>query len=99
MRINSFLRHPNGETFLGSTPERLFLCQGGRAVSEAVAGTRARGADDGEDAALAYDMLLSPKEHEEFAIVREEVRRALGDVADGGMMAWRLSLKKASCAT
>ena len=78
------LRHPNGETFLGSTPERLFLNQGGRAVSEAVAGTRARGADDGEDAALAYDMLLSPKEHEEFAIVREEVRRALGEVAAGG---------------
>lgn len=78
------LRHPNGETFLGSTPERLFLSQGGRAVSEAVAGTRARGADDGEDAALAYDMLLSPKEHEEFAIVREEVRRALGEVAAGG---------------
>lgn len=78
------LRHPNGETFLGSTPERLFLSQGGRASSEAVAGTRARGSDDGEDAALAYDMLLSPKEHEEFAIVREEVRRALGEVAEGG---------------
>ena len=88
------LRHPNGETFLGSTPERLFLCQGGRAVSEAVAGTRARGADDGEDAALAYDMLLSPKEHEEFAIVREEVRRALGDVADGGNDGVEVELEK-----
>ena len=33
------LRHPNGETFLGSTPERLFLSRKSRAVSEAVAGT------------------------------------------------------------
>jgi hypothetical protein len=29
-------------------------------------------------------MLLSPKEHTEFAIVREEVRRALATVAAGG---------------
>lgn len=88
------LRHPNGETFLGSTPERLFLSHGGRAVSEAVAGTRARGADEGEDAALAYDMLLSPKEHEEFAIVREEVRRALAEVADGGSDGVEVELEK-----
>ena len=88
------LRHPNGETFLGSTPERLFLSRKSRAVSEAVAGTRARGSDDGEDAALAYDMLLSPKEHEEFAIVREEVRRALGQVAEGGNGGVEVELEK-----
>ena len=88
------LKHPNGETFLGSTPERLFLSRKSRAVSEAVAGTRARGADDGEDAALAYDMLLSPKEHEEFAIVREEVRRALGQVAEGGNGGVEVELEK-----
>ena len=88
------LRHPNGETFLGSTPERLFLSHKGRAASEAVAGTRARGADDGEDAALAYDMLLSPKEHEEFAIVREEVRNALSEVAQGGVGGVRVEIEK-----
>jgi len=68
------LIHPTGSAFVGSTPERLFAARDGHAASEAVAGTRPRGADEGEDAALAYEMLLSPKEHEEFAIVREEVR-------------------------
>ena len=81
------LIHPSGAAFVGSTPERLFSSRDGHAASEAVAGTRPRGADEGEDAALAYQMLLSPKEHEEFAIVREEVRRALGSVADGGARA------------
>ena len=88
------LRHPNGATFLGSTPERLFASNKGYAASEAVAGTRARGADDGEDAALAYDMLLSPKEHEEFAIVREEVRSALAEVAQGGIDGVNMEIEK-----
>ena len=55
------LIHPGGAAFVGSTPERLFSARDGHAASEAVAGTRPRGADEGEDAALAYEMLLSPK--------------------------------------
>jgi hypothetical protein len=39
-------------------------------------------------------MLLSPKEHEEFAIVREEVRRALSSVAEGGPQGVRAELEK-----
>ena len=88
------LIHPSGAAFVGSTPERLFSSRDGHAASEAVAGTRPRGADEGEDAALAYQMLLSPKEHEEFAIVREEVRRALGSVADGGARGVNAELEK-----
>ena len=62
----------------------------GRAASEAVAGTRPRGADEGEDAALAYEMLLSPKEHEEFSIVREEAIAA-------GWLRWRKTARAPSC--
>mgnify|MGYP001968777946 CR=1 FL=1 len=88
------LIHPDGAAFVGSTPERLFSARDGHAASEAVAGTRPRGSDEGEDAALAYEMLLSPKEHEEFAIVREEVRRALGTVANGGPGGVKAELEK-----
>ena len=80
------LTHPNGTSFIGSSPERLFKSNfSSRTVeSEAVAGTRSRGSDPGEDAALAYDMLLSEKEHEEFAIVREDVRKSLAKIARDG---------------
>ena len=88
------LIHADGAAFVGSTPERLFSARDGHAASEAVAGTRPRGSDEGEDAALAYEMLLSPKEHEEFAIVREEVRRALGTVAEGGPGGVKAELEK-----
>ena len=88
------LVHEDGAAFVGSTPERLFASRDGRAASEAVAGTRPRGSDEGEDAALAYEMLLSPKEHEEFSIVREEVRRALAVVARDGSSGVRVELEK-----
>ena len=88
------LVHPDGAAFVGSTPERLFAARDGHAASEAVAGTRPRGSDEGEDAALAYEMLLSPKEHTEFAIVREEVRRALATVAAGGPNGVKAELEK-----
>jgi len=41
------LIHPTGSAFVGSTPERLFAARDGHAASEAVAGTRPRGADEG----------------------------------------------------
>ena len=88
------LAHEDGAAFVGSTPERLFSSRDGRAASEAVAGTRPRGADEGEDAALAYEMLLSPKEHEEFSIVREEVRNALARVAKNGASGVEAELEK-----
>ena len=88
------LVHSDGAAFVGSTPERLFSSRDGRAASEAVAGTRPRGADEGEDAALAYEMLLSPKEHEEFSIVREEVRNALATVAKDGSSGVKAELEK-----
>ena len=46
-------------------------------------GTYARGSDDGEDAALAYDMLSRPR-NTRNSPSSEKVRRALGRVAEGG---------------
>jgi isochorismate synthase/2-succinyl-5-enolpyruvyl-6-hydroxy-3-cyclohexene-1-carboxylate synthase/2-succinyl-6-hydroxy-2,4-cyclohexadiene-1-carboxylate synthase/O-succinylbenzoate synthase len=73
-----------GGTFLGVSPERLFALEGGRVATEAVAGTRPRGADERADAAAAYDMLTDAKEHAEQRIVQEWVRAALAAVCRPG---------------
>ena len=80
------LKPPGGgsATFVCCTPERLFALDGGRIATEAVAGTRPRGADERLDAALSYDMLTCPKEHAEFTIVQEWVRTALRGVCAPG---------------
>ena len=59
--------------------------------------TRSRGSDPGEDAALAYDMLLSEKEHEEFAIVREDVRNRSRKLRATVMQVYSKSSRKESC--
>lgn len=54
-----------GWAFLGCSPERLFARSGRQLQTEALAGTRRRGATDDTDQALAEDMLQSPKDREE----------------------------------
>lgn len=60
---------------------------GGTLATEAVAGTRGRGADESEDAALAYDLLTCPKEHAEFTIVQDWVASSLRSVCLPGSVA------------
>ncbi|GAB4817906.1 hypothetical protein N2152v2_004952 [Parachlorella kessleri] len=76
------LQLPSGATFLGSTPECLYTRTGRAVASEAVAGTRARGAggDVEKDFWLAFDLLRSHKDHEEFTVVRDWVWQALSTV-------------------
>lgn len=78
------LRLPSGATFLASTPECLYARSGDAVASEAVAGTRARGAggDVEADFWLAFDLLRSRKDHVEFALVRDWVAAALAAVCD-----------------
>lgn len=80
-----YLELPGGGCFLGSTPERLFVRTGRLVASEAVAGTRARGApgDEVSDLRLAAELLSSRKEHAEFVVVRDWVEAALRQVCDG----------------
>lgn len=71
-----------GRTFLGATPERLVLTEGGRFRTAAVAGTTGRGSDAGEDEALARALLASEKDREEHGIVVDAIREALAPVAE-----------------
>ncbi|WP_243149694.1 isochorismate synthase MenF [Thermaerobacter sp. PB12/4term] len=66
--------------FLGATPERLVRLRDRRVETAAVAGSTARGATPEADAALARELLASPKEREEHALVVRMLRDTLGPV-------------------
>jgi len=68
----------SGVVFLGASPERLFRRQGRSVESEAVAGTRPRGASLADDEDLRDDLLHSEKDLSEHAYVRVGIREALG---------------------
>ena len=63
--------------FLGASPERLYRRDGTRLRTEALAGTRPRGATPEEDAALAADLANSGKERHEHAMVVEGIAEML----------------------
>ncbi len=65
-------------TFLGASPERLLHLDGRTVTTEAVAGTRARGASAQADAALRDELLASEKDRREHAFVQDAIGKALG---------------------
>ncbi|MCB9738370.1 MAG: isochorismate synthase [Deltaproteobacteria bacterium] len=77
------LRPTAGAAFLGASPERLLRRDGRLLASEALAGTRPRGADDAADAELGSELLGSAKDRHEHALVVDAVRRALAPTCDG----------------
>ncbi|XP_028797532.1 isochorismate synthase, chloroplastic [Neltuma alba] len=77
-----FLQPPNAPAFIGNTPEQLFHRKWLHITSEALAGTRARGATTALDRQIALDLLSSPKEDMEFTIVRETIRSKLEAVCE-----------------
>lgn len=66
-----------GRSFIGATPERLLRVRDGRVLTEAIAGSAARGASAGEDAALGRALLESEKDLREHACVRDSILRRL----------------------
>jgi isochorismate synthase len=66
--------------FLGATPERLIALHDGTASTIALAGSVARGATPGQDAALAEQLVRSPKERSEHAIVVDALHEGLAQV-------------------
>ena len=64
----------HGTAFIGASPERLFKRQSSYLQSEALAGTRPRGASPEEDAALGDELLHSEKERREHGYVLDHVR-------------------------
>ncbi|XP_040987908.1 isochorismate synthase 2, chloroplastic-like isoform X2 [Juglans microcarpa x Juglans regia] len=88
------LQPPNAPAFIGNTPERLFHRKCLRVSSEALAGTRARGGSMAQDLQVELDLLSSPKDHLEFTIVRESIRKKLEAVCSGVMVEPKKVIKK-----
>ncbi|MCA9968784.1 MAG: isochorismate synthase [Anaerolineales bacterium] len=63
--------------FFGATPELLVHTQGQRLETMGLAGSIRRGATPVEDAALAHELLHSPKDSHEHRLVVESIRRRL----------------------
>jgi anthranilate synthase component I len=79
-----FLRMPDGLELAGSSPEPLVRVEGRRVTTRPIAGTRRRGADAGEDAALEAELLADPKERAEHAMLVDLARNDLGRVCRAG---------------
>ncbi len=75
-----------GNAVLGATPELLFRRRGGEIESEALAGTRPRGADAAEDARLATELSESKKDRREHAFVADHIRTSLDALIDGELV-------------
>jgi isochorismate synthase len=73
------VQRTDGQAFLGSTPEILVRLTGRTVETVAMAGTRKRG-ETAESDALSKDLLASPKDRHEQALVTEALRQALAPV-------------------
>jgi anthranilate synthase component 1 len=73
-----------GASIVGSSPEALARLEGRRALLRPIAGTRPRGADDDEDAALARELAADGKETAEHTMLVDLARNDLGRVATTG---------------
>jgi menaquinone-specific isochorismate synthase len=71
-----------GAAFVSASPERLFRREGRVIESEAVAGTRPRGASEADDAELRDELLRSEKERAEHEHVRVGIAVTLGPLCD-----------------
>jgi anthranilate synthase component 1 len=69
---------------VGSSPEALVRLNGREASLRPIAGTRPRGADPAEDAALEDELLADPKENAEHIMLVDLARNDLGRVAVPG---------------
>lgn len=78
-----FMRFPE-ITLFGSSPELMVRCSAGRLELAPIAGTRRRGRDDAEDAALAAELSQDPKERAEHVMLVDLGRNDLGRVAKPG---------------
>jgi len=71
------MQFESGGAFLGASPERLFRRDGRQIRSEAVAGTRPRGATAELDAQLRQDLIHSDKDRREQDYVKTSIVEAL----------------------
>lgn len=71
-----------GTAFVGASPERLYRREGRLVASEAVAGTRPRGASSEDDESLRDELLGSEKDRAEHGFVRVGIGEALGPLSE-----------------
>lgn len=69
-----------GQAFIGASPERLYLRRDRTLHTEAVAGTRPRGASRADDQALGQTLLNSEKDNREHQFVVQSLRTALAQL-------------------
>jgi anthranilate synthase component I len=74
----------DGFVAVGSSPEILVRLRDGKVTIRPLAGTRRRGADKAEDAALEADLLADPKERAEHLMLLDLGRNDVGRVAEIG---------------
>ncbi len=69
------------QSFIGCSPERLYLRSGARLTTEALAGTTARGRNTEQDEKLADELLCDPKIKRENALVLNDILTRLNKVS------------------
>ena len=83
-----FVRHPGigpaGIAIAGSSPELMSRVRDGMVYSRPIAGTRPRGANAEEDAAMEAELLADPKERAEHVMLVDLARNDVGRVAEFG---------------
>jgi para-aminobenzoate synthetase component 1 len=80
----AYLSGPDGLEIVSASPERFLLVEGDRVETTPVKGTRPRGANPADDAALARDLLSSAKDRAELVMIVDLMRNDLGRVARFG---------------
>jgi len=79
-----YYRELGERTVVGSSPEALVKLTKGNAQMRPIAGTRPRGADPDQDAALEAELRADPKEMAEHVMLVDLARNDLGRVAAAG---------------
>jgi anthranilate synthase component 1 len=74
----------DGVTLVGSSPEVMVRLEEGRVTVRPIAGTRPRGRNDEEDAALTADLLADEKERAEHLMLVDLGRNDVGRIAGYG---------------
>lgn len=72
----------HGMSFVAASPERLLRKQGQSIVSDALAGTAPRAADEAEDKRLAQELQLDPKIEHEHQLVVDDIKHSLDSLCD-----------------
>ena len=76
--FSAYFKLPDGRAVLSHSPERFILCDQGRVESKPIKGTRARGENAKQDAALAEELLASEKDRAENLMIVDLLRNDLG---------------------